>query len=164
MPPRIRSECKNVNISFHAFDEIFFVSRYGFLQQSTAQPTAPSQQGPSQVQTGFTLTPFEIAMIVGARFVLLPLFGRTLFHLSGARDYVQDPLLQLYLLIPFCMPTASNSVVMAQMATLSLPNSGSRMENALLTIIFWQYIVAPFFLTANMALNLLLVFGNGSDS
>lgn len=132
------------------------------LIQGKRQPVATLSS--DQTQIGHSLKPKEIIVIVAARFVFLPMIGRILFFLSGAKDYVEDPLLQIYLLIPFCMPTASNSVVMAQMAAMNLPNSGARMENALLTIIFWQYVVSPIFLTANMALNLLLVFGADNNS
>lgn len=110
----------------------------------------------------FSLKTREITVMVLTRFLLLPLLGRTIFYISGAKERIDDPLLQLYMLIPFCMPTASNTVVMAQIATQGLPSSGNRMENALLTVIFWQYVVAPLFLTANMALNLMLVFGTDS--
>ena len=56
------------------------------------------------------------------------------------------------------MPTASNSVVMVQMAMAKLQAQGSQMERALLTLIFWQYMLAPLCLTINMAMALLLVF------
>jgi len=97
--------------------------------------------------------------MVLTRYVLLPFIGRLLYHILHIPFYAKDPLLRLYLLIPYFMPTASNSVVMAQMAALKLPNVGERMEQALLTLIFWQYLVAPLFLTANMAIDLLFVFG-----
>lgn len=105
------------------------------------------------------LRPTVIAGMVLTRFVLLPFVGRLLFKVFDLSLYVQDPLLRLYLLVPYFMPTASNSVVMVQMAAMRLPYAGERMEKALLTLIFWQYMVAPLFLTANMTLDLMFVFG-----
>lgn len=112
---------------------------------------------------GKILRPAVVAGMVLTRFVVLPFVGRLLFRLLRMSEFAVDPLLRVYLLIPFFMPTASNSVVMVQMAAIKVPHAGEKMEEALLTLIFWQYLVAPLFLTANMAIDLLFVFGVDSN-
>lgn len=86
--------------------------------------------------------------------------GRLLYKLFNISFWVQDPVLRIYLIIPFFMPTASNSVVMVQMAMAKMQNGGRGMERALLSLIFWQYVLAPVCLTLNMAMGLVLVFGS----
>lgn len=101
---------------------------------------------------------FLLSSIVVTRFLFLPFIGRLLYQILDVPAFVSDPLLRIYMLIPYFMPTASNSVVMVQMVAAGVPNIAERMEGVLLACIFWQYATAPLFLTANMALGLMLVF------
>lgn len=100
----------------------------------------------------------EICALVATRYIVLPIIGRLLVHVLDKWLLIEDDLLRIYMMIPFFMPTASNSVVMVQMAAQRPGrdlDSTMQMERALLTFMFWQYAVAPLFLTANIALGLM---------
>lgn len=102
-----------------------------------------------------TLQARQVVILVATRYVVLPVIGRVLVRLvDGWLGGIQDDLLRMYMTVPFFMPTASNSVVMVQMAAQRDLSGGLRMERALLTVMFWQYAVAPVFLTANVLLGL----------
>lgn len=106
-----------------------------------------------------TISGMMILGLVLTRFVILGFAGRIAFKILGFSYFVHDPLLRIYMIFPYFMPTASNIVVMVQMAGGNLPNVGDRMEHALLTLMFWQYVTAPLFLSANVALDIVLAYG-----
>lgn len=97
----------------------------------------------------------EICIFVATRFILMPIIGRFFVRVVDDWLIIEDDLLRIYMMVPFFMPTASNSVVMVQMLAQRNACVGMRMEKALLTLLFWQYAVAPIFMTTNIALGLL---------
>lgn len=103
------------------------------------------------------IRPWTVMLVILTRFVLLPMVGRFVYGLLGMSLFVTDPLLRIYLLVPYFMPTASNTVVMVQMAALGKRHVGEIMEAGLLIVIFWQYVFAPVCLTLNMAVGLSVV-------
>lgn len=109
---------------------------------------------PRDVRCRDDLTFGEVSAMVATRFLVMPMFGLLLVRVANWFLDVDDELLLVYMSMPFYMPTASNLVVMVQMASERNKEAGSRMERALLRIMFWQYAVAPLFLTMNVGLSL----------
>lgn len=106
----------------------------------------------------------EVIALVAARYVALPLVGRVLVLAAAKVVRVDDGLLRVYMMIPFFMPTASNSVVMVHLAAQNDAVAAAEMERTLLTLMFWQYAVAPVFLTANVALSLVTALDGRSTA
>eukprot|EP00172_Hildenbrandia_rubra_P002935 Plantae.Rhodophyta-Hildenbrandia_rubra.ctg41810.p1 GENE.Plantae.Rhodophyta-Hildenbrandia_rubra.ctg41810~~Plantae.Rhodophyta-Hildenbrandia_rubra.ctg41810.p1 ORF type:complete len:433 (+),score=56.26 Plantae.Rhodophyta-Hildenbrandia_rubra.ctg41810:134-1432(+) len=120
--------------------------------RGTSEPTNP--------QIGFRV----IAAVVTARMVLLPALGAITYILLRSYLPTGDKIMHTILLAEFNTPSASNNIVMAQIASIYRPDVGSSVETTVASLIFWQYVVTPFLLTMNTTINLSAVFGVASET
>lgn len=97
--------------------------------------------------------------IVVVRMILLPLISRILYVLLGVRNKLANPLLGVFALMEFNVPTANNTVIMITIAAESLPRIGKRLKADVSKAVFWQFLTVPLFLTLNTAAALNLQYG-----
>lgn len=92
----------------------------------------------------------SVLAVVVARMLLMPIIGTVTLHLVlavGLMDRSKvDPLMLTVMAMMAFVPTANNALIMAQVA-------GAGAE-AVALVIFWQYLVAPLFVSGWTALAL----------
>lgn len=120
---------------------------------STSSPEASPVTRPSQ-----TFGMFAIAIIFVIRLVLLPWLGRLLHRWLGLTQVVHDPLLSVFTLVEWTVPTANNCIIMVSIVAERLPVLGAKLREDVSKCLFWQYLALPVFLTINTTLVLWLQF------
>lgn len=97
-------------------------------------------------------------VILFVRMVLLPLVAREIYRALNFSEKVHNPLLGIFGLVEFNVPTANNTVIMISIAAESLPRIGRQLRQDVSKAVFWQFLATPIFLTLNTAAALNLQF------
>lgn len=100
------------------------------------------------------------ATIFAMRMIVLPFMSRVFFRMFNMWA-LPGEILDVYSLVNFAVPTASNVVMVFVVMARLMPSVGSNLEEDVATTIFYQYLAVPLFFTLNTALSLDLVFNQG---
>ncbi|CAN8076853.1 unnamed protein product [Agarophyton chilense] len=97
-------------------------------------------------------------VILLVRMVVLPMVARGLYTALNLSEAVHNPLLGVFGLVEFNVPTANNTVIMVSIAAEALPRIGRQLRQDVAKAVFWQFLATPVFLTLNTAAALHLLY------
>lgn len=121
-----------------------------------------SMEGSRLKRPSQTFGTFPIAMIFVTRLILIPWIGRVIHSWLGLTKVIQDPLLSVFALVEWSVPTANNCIIMVSIVAERLPVLGASIRADVSKCLFWQYMALPFFLTCNTILLLRIQFPNAT--
>lgn len=101
---------------------------------------------------------FAIAMIFITRLILIPWIGRQIHRWLRLTEVIEDPLLSVFALVEWTVPTANNCIIMVSIIAERLPVLGAKLRKDVSKCLFWQYMALPVILTVNTLLLLQIQF------
>lgn len=117
----------------------------------------PAERG-APPRASHTFGARAVGLILLLRMVALPWLGRALHRALRLSTLIQDPLLSVFTLVEWTVPTANNCIIMVSIVAERLPVLGKRLREDVSRCLFWQYALLPVFLTVNTMLALKLQF------
>lgn len=99
-----------------------------------------------------------IVLILVTRLILMPWIGRTVHRAFRLAQFIPDPLLSVFVLVEWAVPTANNAIIMVSIIAGKSPTLGARIRQDVSKCLFWQYVTLPVFLTLNTVLSLRLQY------
>lgn len=115
-------------------------------------PKSPAEGKESRVvRSEETFGAFVMVFIIFMRMLLLPLLARSVYTLFNVSDYIANPMLGVFVLVQWGVPTANITVIMVTIAAESLPRIGDQLRRDISKCVFYQILVTPVFLTLNTA-------------
>lgn len=113
---------------------------------------------PLETRRSETFGKSTIILILIVRNVLIPLVGRAIHRVFHFKQAIPNPLLSVFVLIEWAVPSANNTIIMVSVLTEKMPALGARVRQDVSKCLFWQFVTLPLFLTLNTIQSLKLQY------